>query len=709
MVRTVVPHRRVRILVLVGVVVALMAGGAPLAQAGPISDHTYVVTSTLDQPDGDPAAGNCFDTPSGQCTLRAAIMVSNFEPGPNTINLPAGTYTLTRAGYDDTALVGDLDIGHDLTIQGAGSAATIVDGNGPLTGDRVFQVLSSAQNVTLSGLTIRDGRSLSSTVGAIGGGGLYLEGDAHLSLSDVIVQGNTSLNGGGLYANFSSLGGSLALDHVVVRANTAKAGGVGAGAGVFAYLPSSLSQMDLRDSQVYSNTADGSGGGFFVNGNSAIQWSIERSEIYSNTADSGGAIGTLVPLAVTDSRLHDNHAAFDGGAIEAFAPYTLTRSALEANGAGRFGGALFNLQQGPAASFATIVQSTLSGNAAQYGGAIYHDGFITPGSLLNLTNSTLSGNTVYRPVGKLGTADGGGLYLYSGTAELLNTTIADNHVLLSFSHTYTGIGGGVYITATAVLTADNTIIAKNIRGDGIHAPNADDCFANPGTTGTLAFDLIQDNSNCSVSGPQGGNIFSTDPLLGPLQDNGGSTQTQALLPGSPAINAGAATGCTDAAGSPLQVDQRNAARHDARCDIGAYEVVPQADLAVGQHDQPDPVGVGARLTYTVVVTNAGPVTATGLVLTDTLPAGTTFRAANTGTAVTCVLAGALVCDFSSLPLSSGGRLTVTVAVTTSAAGLITNTAAVSANEFDPDLATNRANETTRVELALYLPLVRRSP
>ena len=62
---------------------------------------------------------------------------------------------------------------------------------------------------------------------------------------------------------------------------------------------------------------------------------------------------------------------------------------------------------------------------------------------------------------------------------------------------------------------------------------------------------------------------------------------------------------------------------------------------VGQHDQPDPVGVGAPVTYTVVVTNAGPVTATGLVLTDTLPAGTALRAANTGSAVTCVWAAAL--------------------------------------------------------------------
>src|SRR5205823_4386816 len=113
------------------------------------------VNSTDDSPDADPADGICA-TATGACTLRAAIMQANFATGAQTITLPSGVYTLTRAGYDDNALVGDLDIKHDLTIQGAGSGATIVDGNGAVTGDRVFQILNTAQNVALSGITIRN-------------------------------------------------------------------------------------------------------------------------------------------------------------------------------------------------------------------------------------------------------------------------------------------------------------------------------------------------------------------------------------------------------------------------------------------------------------------------------------------------------------------------------------------------------------------------
>src|SRR5438270_3448401 len=329
---------------------------------------TYVVNSTADEPDADPADGFC-QTASGDCTLRAAIMQANFATGPNMITVPSGLYLLTRVGYDDDALVGDLDIKHDLTIQGAGSAATIVDGNGSVTHDRVFKILSPVQNVTLSGMTIRNGESLllpnptPTPAPILGGGGLYIEGAGQVHLNDVIFDSNTGQNGGGIYANFSSTGGSITMDNVILSANKVIAGGVGAGGGVFAHLPSSLSQLIIRDSQIFSNMADGTGGGVYVDGNSTAQWSIERSDIHSNTAASGGGIGSFVPLTVSDSSLHDNHATFDGGAMEAFAPFAIMRTTLNANSAGRFGGGIFDLQTSSNSSyleFAHIEASTLS-------------------------------------------------------------------------------------------------------------------------------------------------------------------------------------------------------------------------------------------------------------------------------------------------------------------------------------------------------------
>ena len=680
-----------------------LAGSAAPAQAAPVAGHTYLVNSPLDEPDADPASGSCSSTPSAKCTLRAAIMLSDYQAGPNTILLPAGDFVLTRPGYDTSALVGDLNIAHDLTLQGAGPGATIVDGNGAVTGDRVFQIQATVQTVALTGLTIRNGRSLSSTVGVIGGGGLEMDGAGQLTLTDVDFENNIGQNGGALYANFNAQGGSLTLDQVILRGNTAIAGGVGAGGGLFASLLASSSQVALRDSQVVSNTADGTGGGVFITGSTAAAWLVEGSQFYSNTAASGGAIGNFVPLDLSDSQLHDNRASFDGGAIEAFAPLVIARTTLAANTAGRFGGGLFDLQTDSNALypvFADISQSTLSANGAQFGGAIYHDGYITPNSLLSLTNSTVNGNAAVRK------GSGGGVYVYGGQAQLFNATLANNRVVLGLPVAGPGMGGGLYLTATAVLTAENSIIANNTRGDGIRTPTLDDCFSF-GTTGELAYDLIRVTANCSVTGPQGGLIIGQDPLLGPLQDNGGSTQTQALLPGSPAIDAGAPTGCTGADGAPITNDQRGAVRpEDPTCDLGAYEVVPEADLAVGQQASRAQSRPGAPITYTLTVTNTGPAPATGVVLTDTLPAGVTLRAV-TPSQGSCLGTAPIVCNLG--PLGSGAPATVTVGVTPAIAARLTNTATVAANEFDPALANNTASETTTVGWVLLLPLVTRGP
>ena len=550
---------------------------APISSAyATPKNSTYIVNSTIDEPDADPSQPNCVSTPSGKCTVRAAIMRTNFEGGVNTIVVPLGVYALTRPGYDNNALVGDLDIANDLTIQGAGSGATIIDGNGAVTQDRVFKILSTATQVTMTGMTIRNGQSFSSTVGTIGGGGLLIEGAGDLNLSDVIFDSNKGQNGGGIYANFTSQGGSLTMNNVIVHANTVTAGGVGAGGGVFVSLLSGNSQVSIQNSQVYSNTTDGTGGGLFVTGTNLAHWSIQRSNIFSNTAASGGAIGNFVPLAMSDSNLHGNHVSFDGGAIEAFSPLAIARTTLDSNSANRFGGGIFDLQTSSNAlykNFGYIAQSTLSNNSAQYGGGIYHDGFLTPGSLLTLLNSTLSGNVVYRPGGATGEADGGGIYVYGGQAQLLNATVASNRVQLHFPSTYTGIGGGLYITASATFTAENSLIANNTRGNGITLNAADDCFSS-GTVGELAYDLFTTTANCFVSGPQGGNIVGQNPLLGPLMYNGGSTQTHALLLGSPAIDNGAPAGCIDDLGAPLTIDQRGWARPypaGGLCDIGAYE------------------------------------------------------------------------------------------------------------------------------------------
>ncbi len=359
------------ILVAVGftlIVPLLLNHSASVYAAGNI----YAVNSTADTVDadvGDP--GHVCADASGHCTLRAAIMQANFVTGLDTITLPSGVYTLTRPGDDDLAVVGDLDIADDLTIQGAGSVTTIVDGNGATTGDRVFQILSSAKNVTLSGLTIRNGKKVATFDE---GGGLDWDGGGQFQLDDVIVEGNAAYDDGGLALNYSSFDAVVDMDHIIVRANTATAavGGLGASLG------SGFAHFALRNSQIYSNSAY-EGGGLYFGGdiNSPGIVALESDDIYSNTASLSAAIENWAglntyPLLILNSQLTGNHASIYGGGIGNHGHLVISDTTLADNTATISGGGIFNYEGGRM----TLNQSTLSGNAAQTGGGLFSELFI---------------------------------------------------------------------------------------------------------------------------------------------------------------------------------------------------------------------------------------------------------------------------------------------------------------------------------------------
>ena len=141
----------------------------------------------------------------------------------------------------------------------------------------------------------------------------------------------------------------------------------------------------------------------------------------------------------------------------------------------------------------------------------------------------------------------------SGPSELVNTTVTGNSAVL--------YGGLATNPAFSTLNLTNTIVASNLSGG--------DCSS--GVT-SLGFNFDSDGSCGFVAI---GDISGVDPLLGSLQDNGGPTETHALLPGSPAIDQAPVADCT------LTADQRGVARpQGVACDIGAFEVVqvPGVDL-----------------------------------------------------------------------------------------------------------------------------------
>jgi CSLREA domain-containing protein len=529
------------------------------------ANATYTVNSTDDKPDADVGSPTCADA-AGQCTLRAAIMQANFTTGVNTITVPSGVYLLTRPGDEDGAVLGDLDITDYLTIQGAGSGTTIVDGNGAVTGDRVFNILAGAANTSLSGLTIRAGQKISNTFDA--GGGLFWQGASNgsLRLSDVVFEANRAHYGGGLAINYSTDGDTVDLENIVVRANTAT---TAAGGGLNVVFSSQLNEFLLNNSQVYSNTAF-QGGGLEIYGAPTYlsHLLIDHTDIYSNTASGHGggidsASGTAeFPMSIFNSDLHNNQ-SYLAGAIYLAGHMVISQTTIDRNTAVAQGGGLYVTD---GSTTAEIARSTLSGNSAQNGGGLYMQRFIYDTSIVTLTNSTLSGNTASR--------DGGGLYLDAGQLHFFNDTVAANQVAVPNGDPHAGLGGGAYISPTVhtYFFTQNSLIAANTHRYGALAPQPDDCL---GVVYSLGYNLIQEPNNCNTTNSTG-NITGQDPVLGPLQNNGGATQTLALVAGSPAIDAGNPGGCTDNLGAILTTDQRGATRPvdggiALRCDIGAYE------------------------------------------------------------------------------------------------------------------------------------------
>ena len=132
-------------------------------------------------------------------------------------------------------------------------------------------------------------------------------------------------------------------------------------------------------------------------------------------------------------------------------------------------------------------------------------------------------------------------------------------------------------------------------------------------------------------------------------------------------------------------------------------VVAEADLIIGKDSSPDPLVAGEMLIYTIQIQNAGPSSATGVVVTDTLPIESTFISASTG----CNATEPIRCDIGPLSAQTGKVVTIVVRVDAETIGTIINTATVSGNQTDPVSGNNDAAELTTVLEKIYytfLPL-----
>jgi hypothetical protein len=306
------------------------------------------------------------------------------------------------------------------------------------------------------------------------------------------------------------------------------------------------------------------------------------------------------------------------GAIANAGTLTVSDSSFYANSNGNAGGgALFNTRT------LTISYSTLAGNTdyAGGGGAIYNMGALT------LNNSTLSGNETIGVFASDG--QGGAICMGGGTLSINSSTVAGNYVAGgngTSGTTYStgtpagnGLGGGLYVGGGTVTIDHSTLAGNQAVGGSAFYPGSgygggitnfagasalqmhdtiladDTADAYPDLDGgvtSLGHNLI--GNTTGGSGFATSDLLNVDPRLGPLQNNGGPTQTMALSSGSPAINAG------DPSGAPAY-DQRGPGfprTFAGTIDIGAFEV--QTLLVVSGFPTTATAGVAGSFTLTAV-------------------------------------------------------------------------------------------------------------
>lgn len=351
-----------------------------------------------------------------------------------------------------------------------------------------------------------------------------------------------------------------------------------------------------------------------INGSGAAQLALSGNHLVRVFAINAGVTAAISGVTIENGSATDN-APF-GGAVYNVGTLTVTNCTLSGNSA-TGGGALANFDNGKL----TVMNSTLSGNSAGYGGAIDNEGTFT------LNNSTISSNST--------TGAGGGIYNFANTLTVNNSTVSGNSsasdgggilnlgTLILNNSTISGNsatreGGGIWNNigdvagAFGTVTLSNDTISGNSASDGggiynyiedkltikgtlLAGSTGGNCtFVDISLISSQGYNLSDDNT-CASGLTAATDKHNVAAGLDPkgLQNNGGSTQTVALLSTSPAVDAIPVASCTDTSGNLVKTDQRGITRpQGSACDVGAFELVEnfpfssfsaQLELATGKH------------------------------------------------------------------------------------------------------------------------------
>ncbi|HEV3375764.1 MAG TPA: Ig-like domain-containing protein [Thermoleophilaceae bacterium] len=466
-------------------------------------------------------AGSRFTENSA--TNGGAIYSSADKDGRVTVS--GSTFTLNHAAGDGGAIVGT-GTGHLEVLDGTFSKNDADDWGG------------AVQNANKGSAAIERSSFTENT--ALNGGGFANEGaglvvvESSMFTKNMAVAGAilASGEGGGMHSNS---GGEVVVSGGAFTDNKARSGGGFSNAGG--------GTVEITGTRFAANHAEEQGGGLLIESGAVRMLNID---VVGNVADgdeeAGGgisyagdkAVGVGETSALELSRIRDNKAKGPGGGVDSRGdgPLAITTTTIAGNTAA-IGGAVHHVGDAPL----LVTRSTLSGNFAESGGGVFSDG----DGEATVENTTVSGNRA----GQFG----GGL-LVSSRLTMRNSTVTSNSAP---SGAGVDNGGGALIGDGLVFLL-NTIVAGNTTGGNC-----------AGAITSLGGNL--ENANTCVL-RQLTDHPGTDPLLGPLADNGGPTQTHALLAGSPAQENAL---CTELDPCP-SLDQRGVERprYDS-FDIGAYE------------------------------------------------------------------------------------------------------------------------------------------
>ncbi|MFO0954045.1 MAG: Ig-like domain-containing protein [Isosphaeraceae bacterium] len=470
-------------------------------------------------------------------------------------------------------------------------------------GFRIFTVLAGA-DVTIAGLTITGGKL--TTAGGADGGGIKNSGS--LTVIDSILSSNaagdsripspqereSSGRGGGVFNSGTlTITGSTISDNTTLSPSQSAAGG-----GIY----NAGGTLTITASTLNSNSANrGSGGGIY---NASGTVTVTECSLIANASGlgSGGGISNAGgSMSIADSTLSRNTATspfpVGGGGIDnAGGTMTITASTINSNQSG-YGGGISNRDNGTVTITAsTVMDNTVVGGVSGrtrvsgWGGGIANAGTMT------ITASTLSGNSA----GVRSEPGWGGAIFNSGRLTLTASTLSGN---------WAGFGGGIFARGAGTLTATTSLLANSSGGNLVIEAGV------PFVSG--GHNLFSDTPAVVL---QPTDLIGTDPLLGPLADNGGPTRTHALRLGSPAIDAGAPV-------AGITTDQRGVPRPKGKApDIGAFEAI-QAPLSLMVPDGVNLVGQSRTITATVADQDGRPLA--GIPVTFRLIAGPNVGATGT--------------------------------------------------------------------------------